>query len=691
MKPVIPPGAPLTMSTPLLITGAALPVSATAASGELITLTAAPDPALGTSVQLNATPVAAKKPPAKKSKSSASFSGILREKLLPCKDREYDPNKHCGVQPPEADKPCTRSLTCKTHSLTLRRQVLGRSKNFDDLLNEHRVLKETALREAGKEPKPTKKQLKLKEQEQKRAALAASATDDNSNSSNLQVNKGTTSGVVNTQASAKASQEASRALQQQLTQRLQVLPKTPPSSSTNSSSASSTVPGTPATPVKESFTLSSLLNTPIQGPPPLTLPLDVIYSSNSNQTASNGSQASSNLFNHSLNHGTLTPVHGPHQNSIQNGSMPSPRTPSRPPLPSPTPFVSSPAVLNSSPTISAALGHSLPPPLSVPQNPVITSPDGGLYVRHHPQPLSMNTFNSRNVRASPLARGVNGTFVTNSPSSRLSGTLRASNRQQDKTYSALRTLFNGNTDAQLRRSARCRTGLTNSGDQHSNHNQFSSNQNASNLIANSPSLNSLLEAGIQNHPRTLTTNLTGLSKKSVGKASENANLVPVFNQGHNMSNFSPDKLFVSPSSVNSVPSVNSVSQSPLPSPNISITASPKGLQEPTSLLSPMGFSSMASKPKARRRPSAKDKNLPGKKVQQLVNPVPENASAPSKESPSLTLLLNSTNHVANGSNPVLNHHLVTTPTPKPILAKTVARLNSSSLAQNKMLNVSASS
>lgn len=72
--------------------------------------------------------------------------GQQRErKLLPCKDREYDPNKHCGVMVGEAGKPCTRSLTCKTHSLSLRRAVPGRKKNFDDLLMDHRAAKEAAL------------------------------------------------------------------------------------------------------------------------------------------------------------------------------------------------------------------------------------------------------------------------------------------------------------------------------------------------------------------------------------------------------------------------------------------------------------------------------------------------------------------------------------------------------------------
>lgn len=35
-------------------------------------------------------------------------------------------------------KPCTRSLTCKTHQISLRRNVEGRSKPFDQLLADHR-------------------------------------------------------------------------------------------------------------------------------------------------------------------------------------------------------------------------------------------------------------------------------------------------------------------------------------------------------------------------------------------------------------------------------------------------------------------------------------------------------------------------------------------------------------------------
>lgn len=79
----------------------------------------------------------------KKQSGSSKSKKVPRErKLLLCKDREYDPNKHCGVKVAETGKPCTRSLTCKTHSLSLRRAVIGRKKNFDELLADHRAAKE---------------------------------------------------------------------------------------------------------------------------------------------------------------------------------------------------------------------------------------------------------------------------------------------------------------------------------------------------------------------------------------------------------------------------------------------------------------------------------------------------------------------------------------------------------------------
>lgn len=74
------------------------------------------------------------------STTSGSGSGSnnrRNRKVLPVKDREYDPEKHCGVRIGNM-KPCTRSLTCKTHQISLRRNVEGRSKPFDQLLADHR-------------------------------------------------------------------------------------------------------------------------------------------------------------------------------------------------------------------------------------------------------------------------------------------------------------------------------------------------------------------------------------------------------------------------------------------------------------------------------------------------------------------------------------------------------------------------
>jgi hypothetical protein len=70
----------------------------------------------------------------------------LERKCLPIKEREYDPDKHCGVWNGENSKPCTRSLTCKSHPLSMRRAVSGRSKHFDKLLADHRASKDAAVK-----------------------------------------------------------------------------------------------------------------------------------------------------------------------------------------------------------------------------------------------------------------------------------------------------------------------------------------------------------------------------------------------------------------------------------------------------------------------------------------------------------------------------------------------------------------
>ncbi|XP_010604875.1 ataxin-7 isoform X1 [Fukomys damarensis] len=75
-------------------------------------------------------------PPTLEKKSEDSSNRKFLNKRL--SEREFDPDIHCGVIDLDTKKPCTRSLTCKTHSLTQRRAVQGRRKRFDVLLAEHK-------------------------------------------------------------------------------------------------------------------------------------------------------------------------------------------------------------------------------------------------------------------------------------------------------------------------------------------------------------------------------------------------------------------------------------------------------------------------------------------------------------------------------------------------------------------------
>ncbi|XP_029006713.1 ataxin-7 [Betta splendens] len=70
-----------------------------------------------------------------KKQDSASSRRHISKKVS---EREFNPDIHCGVVDMTTRKPCTRSLTCKTHSLSQRRAVPGRRKRFDTLLAEHK-------------------------------------------------------------------------------------------------------------------------------------------------------------------------------------------------------------------------------------------------------------------------------------------------------------------------------------------------------------------------------------------------------------------------------------------------------------------------------------------------------------------------------------------------------------------------
>ncbi|OTF69498.1 hypothetical protein BLA29_000795, partial [Euroglyphus maynei] len=77
-----------------------------------------------------------------------------KRSIVLCKNREYDPDQHCGVQLANMERPCTRSLTCRSHMISLRRNVFGRSKPFDELLSEYK--RERGMKER-RERKPRNK------------------------------------------------------------------------------------------------------------------------------------------------------------------------------------------------------------------------------------------------------------------------------------------------------------------------------------------------------------------------------------------------------------------------------------------------------------------------------------------------------------------------------------------------------
>ncbi|KAJ1911165.1 hypothetical protein IWQ60_010268, partial [Tieghemiomyces parasiticus] len=73
------------------------------------------------------------------SKAPASSAGSLAAAAAKANARGKGPidlDKHCGVPLPNGQL-CTRSLTCKTHSMGAKRAVAGRSQLYDMLLKAH--------------------------------------------------------------------------------------------------------------------------------------------------------------------------------------------------------------------------------------------------------------------------------------------------------------------------------------------------------------------------------------------------------------------------------------------------------------------------------------------------------------------------------------------------------------------------
>ncbi|XP_023403327.1 ataxin-7 isoform X2 [Loxodonta africana] len=123
---------------PLLksVTGPACPAPVSSSVKPGLNCSSVPKPTLPSPGQiLNGKGLPAPPAPEKKSEDSCGSRKFLNKRLS---EREFDPDIHCGVIDLDTKKPCTRSLTCKTHSLTQRRAVQGRRKRFDVLLAEHK-------------------------------------------------------------------------------------------------------------------------------------------------------------------------------------------------------------------------------------------------------------------------------------------------------------------------------------------------------------------------------------------------------------------------------------------------------------------------------------------------------------------------------------------------------------------------
>ncbi|KAH8104130.1 SCA7-domain-containing protein [Cristinia sonorae] len=92
---------------------------------------------------------------------------------------DYD--KQCGVIN-DKGLPCSRSLTCKSHSMGAKRAVQGRSRNYDELLLEWNRLNnpnfvEPVKRESKQERKERKEKEKAEKKKQQMEAAAAAGAD----------------------------------------------------------------------------------------------------------------------------------------------------------------------------------------------------------------------------------------------------------------------------------------------------------------------------------------------------------------------------------------------------------------------------------------------------------------------------------------------------------------------------------
>jgi len=84
--------------------------------------------------KMGSSPMKIATPPTPGSAGTGTSGGRMDRKPL----REYNADKHCGVWDAETKRHCTRALTCKSHSVLLKRKIEGRSRPFDELVAAHK-------------------------------------------------------------------------------------------------------------------------------------------------------------------------------------------------------------------------------------------------------------------------------------------------------------------------------------------------------------------------------------------------------------------------------------------------------------------------------------------------------------------------------------------------------------------------
>ena len=80
----------------------------------------------------------------------------------------FNPDRHCGVIN-DKNLPCSRSLTCKSHSMGAKRSVKGRSKDYDELLLEwNRAHNPNWVEPVKRESKKERKEKKEREKRERK-------------------------------------------------------------------------------------------------------------------------------------------------------------------------------------------------------------------------------------------------------------------------------------------------------------------------------------------------------------------------------------------------------------------------------------------------------------------------------------------------------------------------------------------